>query len=716
MSNSRKTRGRGPKKTQGKGQAKGIASVQKIASGAAFLILEGARTEDLYLAPREASRFFDGDRLEVIWSPRHGTVEQARLLDRKKHEVFARFHRFEGGSSNRGFLIYERKKAREELWVPELPKGLKPGDWVKAEFLPPQGKHPFPAKVIEKFGTDLPASLDVEWVASEHGLSDDRPADVEREALAFKPSWKEELEKGRTDLRHVPFLTIDGETARDFDDAIHVERKGQHYDLWVAIADVSHYVTPGTALDRDAFERGTSVYFPERAFHMLPSALSENLCSLRPNEPRLALVAKISFTRQGDPIGTEIMDAVIESRRRATYEEVEKEHERQFHNPDWALKPHYELYAILRKARMKKGALDFDLPEPEIRVAPDGEPTSIRVRGRLDSHRLIEAFMVSANEAVTEWMLEKNAPFLFRIHAAPTLEALEAYRDVAFGAGVDFPLQDAASGPLAISKFLETLIAHPAKLLLHTALLRSMKQAVYSASHEIHFGLGSRAYTHFTSPIRRYPDLVVHRLIKKRIKGASPGKDAEAKETSRLDTIAAHCSRRERIATEAERESIKLKQTRFMVKRLGESFPARVTGVIERGIFLQIDDPFVEGFLSKDRLGGDFFVFEEKKMQLLGRKSRKRIKVGDEMRVIASAVSIEKRQIDFEPEDFNAVGTAMGAGEEIKQSRPGGGPKSFLERSKGRPQGGGGGPGKPGGSGGPGKPSHGDRGRRGKRR
>ncbi|MGZ3699841.1 MAG: ribonuclease R family protein, partial [Bdellovibrionota bacterium] len=396
---------------------------------------------------------------------------------------------------------------------------------------------------------------------------------------------------------------------------------------------------------------GTSVYFPEKALHMLPRALSENLCSLKPREPRLAMVAKMNFDRDGKRMDTEVMSAVIDSHRRATYNEIQAEWEAEGKNRDWQYAPHFELYQLIRKTRAARGSIDFDLPESELRVEPNGEVISIKNRPRLDAHRLIEEFMIAANEAVTVWMLERKWPFVFRIHEEPSLQALDKFQNLAATVGVHISL-DKGHSPKVMADFVRTLEGHPAQQLLNTALLRSMRQAIYSSTYGIHYGLASEAYTHFTSPIRRYPDLVVHRLLRMAIaveaheKTMPHGKELEDLE-SELAEITEHCSYRERLATDAERESIKLKQVRLMIRHLGDEFEGKITGMMEAGFFVQIPDPFVEGMVSKDSLTDDMYEFNEERMIFYGRRKKRTFKVGDKVKIKVERADIDRRQVDF---------------------------------------------------------------------
>jgi ribonuclease R len=346
-----------------------------------------------------------------------------------------------------------------------------------------------------------------------------------------------------------------------------------------------------------------------------------------------------------------MMEAVIESKRRATYNEIQNEWEQHKRDDRWNFTPHFQLYQLLRKMRINRGSIDFELPEAEVKVDNNGDVISIMNRPRLEAHRLIEEFMIAANEAVTEWMVERRWPFVYRIHEEPSLQSLEKFQALAATVGVNISLEKTAS-PKVMAELIRELEGHPAQSLLNTALLRSMKQAIYSSTHGIHYGLASRAYTHFTSPIRRYPDLIVHRLIRMVIR-IEAKKSEPLKRSSRekleqtLAQVCEHCSYRERLAADAERESIKLKQVRAISKRLGDEFDGRIVGMIAGGLFVQIQDPFVEGMVSVETMMDDFYEFNEDRMIFFGRRKKRTFKMGDSMRVKAVRADIDRRQIDF---------------------------------------------------------------------
>ncbi|MFZ9596581.1 MAG: ribonuclease R [Bdellovibrionia bacterium] len=630
------------------------ATVDKNKKGFAFLIFDQKSIPDAFVPPREARRLFSGDRIEARFGKSRQLVE-IRVLEHRYRELVGRF-RFHS-KVVQGWVIHERKRSREEVFLPVIDrkkwKNIQTGDWIRVALeFHESGPFSVTGEITQVYGKTFPASADLGIVASEFGLQDGFTQETLEEARHCRLEVPGRDLNGRKDLRSLGFVTVDGETARDFDDAIYVERNPSGHTLWVAIADVSHYVTEGSSLNRDAREKSTSVYFPERAYHMLPGELSEGLCSLRPNEPRLTLVARIEFDASGLRKSVEVFEAVIESKRRWTYTDLEKDRNQHQGDSHWEYWPHFELYERLRQARLNRGSIDFDLPEAQVLVDEQGEVITIENRERLDSHRLIEEFMIAANEAVTAWMMKRDWPFIYRVHDEPSQEALLKFRELAHHLGVS--VRDFSSSAKSMSDLIRKLEGHPAQILLNLAFLRSMKQAVYTHAHGEHYGLASEGYTHFTSPIRRYPDLMVHRLIRMALRaGAEKQCPLAPHERKRLEEelaeLTEHCSYRERLAAEAERESIRLKQVRAIQKHVGEVFDAKIVGMIAAGLFVQISSPYVEGMVSVDHFQDDFYEFIEEKMIFRGFRTKKVFRIGDPLSVRVLHADLEKRRIDLEP-------------------------------------------------------------------
>lgn len=664
------------------------ATVDKNQKGFGFLQFENRDYEDAFVPPRDAERLFHGDRVEVTITP-DGEVVGLRVLEHRFRELVGRYSPHPIHPDRGGRVIYERKKAREEITITQGVAGAREGDWVrvKLHFQKGAANGQVTGDITEVYGPELPPSADLGMVAAEYNLIEEHSKEAVAEAQALRLEIPGKDLEGRKDLREVPFITIDGETARDFDDAIYVERgragQSARWILWVGIADVSHYVKVGTKLDDEARSRGTSVYFPERAFHMLPRALSENLCSLKPDEPRLSMVARMEFDGDGHRGKTEIYEAVILSQRRATYNQIQAEWEANRTNPQWEYAPHFELYDKIRKMRNNRGSIDFDLAETEIHCRPTGEIDSISRRERLDAHRLIEEFMIAANEAVTDWMMERDWPFIYRVHEEPSAQSLERFSKLANTVGLDVSLESGVD-PRELNELVKSLEGHPAQVLLNTALLRSMRQAIYSATHGTHFGLASPGYTHFTSPIRRYPDLVVHRMIRRAVAVEAgrqkfpQGGDREALEQE-LESICEHCSYRERLAADAERESIRLKKVRAMIPHVGSEFEAKITGLGEIGMFAELQDPFVEGLVLRDSMEDDFYEFNEERMVFYGKRKRRTFKIGDLIRIRVERADLDRREINFafldgplagSPPAPNLSESPMGRGRRDQPSHP----------------------------------------------
>ncbi|MCM0604771.1 MAG: ribonuclease R [Xanthomonadaceae bacterium] len=621
-----------------------VGTIDKNKRGSAFLVFDDAGFEDILVPRRYGEKLFHGDRVEVAANKR-GEILELEVLEHRLSELVGRFYPNRSSDRKSGRFVYESKKSKEEFYVPSYKGSVEEGHYIRAKIQYHEtGRFPATAEIEEIFGENIPASEDIRMVAGEFGLKEGySPASV-REAEEHRLYVPGKDERGREDLRKIPFITIDGELARDFDDAVFVEKTKQGYTLWVAVADVSHYVTEDSSLDKEAKEKGTSVYFPERAFHMLPKALSENLCSLRPGEPRLAMVSKIFFSKEGKKEKVEVLEAIIQSHRRATYNEIEVERKANEKDESWEFFDHFELYKKLRKARSDRGSLDFELPEFEILVDAQSEPTEIQRRERLDPHRLIEEFMISANESVTEWMLERDQAFIYRIHEEPSEQSLFRFKELAKTFGVKINFKKGEVRPEMLSEILKTLEGHPAQELLNSSLLRSMKQAVYSENHLGHFGLASDGYTHFTSPIRRYPDLVVHRLIRGVLRKTFKH-DEKEKTEKKLKAICEHSSLRERLAAEAERELKRVKQVRIMKKYLGQVFAGKVNGMSPKGLFIQIIDPFVEGFIDKETMDDDWYEYNEERMVFYGKKKKRTFKVGDTVQVQVVRADLDRRQV-----------------------------------------------------------------------
>ncbi len=511
------------------------------------------------------------------------------------------------------------------------------------------------ATVVQVMGDPNDPEVQAQSIIFRFGLPPSFPPEVHREVKnAAYEIGAAEIAR-REDLRELPIVTIDGENARDFDDAVYVRRKGQGYELFVSIADVAHYVRPETALDQEAYARATSVYFPDRAIPMLPEALSNGICSLNPSEERLTKTAWIEFNGKGEAIRSRFFDSVIKSHARMTYTNVrrilvDKDPEclENYRDLVDGFKLMEELALAIYANRKARGNLDFDLPEAEIVLDLQGLPEDIVRAERNIAHRIIEEFMIAANEAVARELTAKDFPALYRVHAGPDEDALEALEPFLLSLGYRLPQDKENLPPLEIQRLLESARGKPEERVINRVLLRSMKQAVYQPENIGHFGLASTCYTHFTSPIRRYPDLIVHRMLA-RVMGGEKLKPKERADLLRtLQESGKHTSERERHAMDAEREMVSLKKAQFMMTKMGEEFNGFVNSLVKFGLFVELDDYFIEGLVKLSSLTDDDYDYYEKEYLIKGRRHGKKFRLGDNVRVRVAKINAFRSEIDFE--------------------------------------------------------------------
>jgi ribonuclease R len=450
-------------------------------------------------------------------------------------------------------------------------------------------------------------------------------------------------------------ITIDGETARDFDDAISVRRlAGGGFELGVHIADVSAYVCPGTGLDREAYRRGTSVYYPDRAIPMLPENLSNGLCSLRPEVPRLCLSAFLTLERDGKVQKRRFAETVIRSTRRLTYEEVQrllekprKSDHNQYGDVLELIRDSRGLMKRLLERRMERGSIDFDLPEGDVVLDSEGFTVGVQPGNRTVAHRIIEEFMIAANEAVAAELMGHESPAIYRIHTAPSPDDLEELRMVLGGLGIRLKGDLEALHPSVLQDLLVRVEGRPEESFVSSMVLRSMQRAIYHPECRGHYALSSRHYLHFTSPIRRYPDLLVHRQLKRLLQEETE-EDAHQRMLSKaLPAIAEHTSQTERRAEQSERVLLQWKLVRFLAERVGETFQGRITGVQPFGFFVQLTDYFVDGLVPVRSLTDDFYRYEAESHQLVGRSNRRRFRLADEIEVVLSGVDLRRRGLEL---------------------------------------------------------------------
>jgi len=522
-----------------------------------------------------------------------------------------------------------------------------------------RGRKPSRGKVVEHIGT--PGSIQTERLTFKHRyeLPGDHPPAVIKEVEALpgeKDISKLAEEQARRDLRELKMVTIDDETARDFDDAVSLESSDkENFRLGVHIADVSNYVREGKPLDREALKRGTSIYLVDRVIHMLPPALSEHLCSLQAGKDRLAVSVIMDIDSQGELTEAQLFPSIIKVNERLTYQQVEAYFAGENNRKDFEesatpvmLDLMEKLADVLLKRRLERGTLDLDLPDAKIEVDEDGVPISISKRTMGRSESLIEEFMIYCNETVAEYLNDRDIPCLYRVHAVPLEEKLITLRETLTLMNVKAAKKIKVLKPKHLKDLLEQTRGEPTERLVRYLVLRSLPQAHYSARNEGHFGLASGCYCHFTSPIRRYPDLVVHRILKQQVTGGGLSGEKKKRLESRLPGIAVQSSERERAAIDAERASIDMKKAQYMEQKLGEEYTGIVNGVANFGIFVELDNT-VEGMIPVSELGDDYYVYNEKAASLVGERTRKTYRLGDTIRIQVVRASREEGKITFAP-------------------------------------------------------------------
>jgi len=614
--------------------------VEGHSDGHGFLIPDQPGNS-IFLPAAEMRQLMHGDRAAVRVGGRdfrgRAIGEVVEVLERANRRIVGRLHAEHGVL----FLVPEDRRIAHDILVPPAEAGrAKAGQVVTVDLVAQPSPHAQPiGRVAEVLGHYTDSGIEIEIAVRKFDL----PHEFSKKAVAQARALPDGVEsiEGRKDLRGLEFVTIDGETAKDFDDAVLAKREGRGWRLWVAIADVSHYVRPGDALDRDARERGTSVYFPRRVIPMLPEKLSNGLCSLNPDVDRLAMVCEMAITPQGEVARYEFYAGVIRSQARLTYTEV-------WNRLSGAKAPEnlavlYELFHALAAERSRRGAIDFDTLETRMLFDARGKIERIVAEPRNDAHRIIEECMLAANVCAGNFLAGRKQPVLYRVHDVPAADKVAALREFLAELGLQLPGGEIPR-PKDYARLLERIRKRPDFGLLQTILLRSLKQAMYSPSNVGHFGLAFEAYVHFTSPIRRYPDLLVHRAIKSALSGKTYVEhDWEA--------LGLHCSETERRADDASRDVENWLKCYYMRDHVGGTFSGRITGVVPFGLFVTLDDYFVDGLVHISELGRDYFTFDAPRHQLLGERTGKRYRLADRMTVKLVRVDLETRKIDFVPHE-----------------------------------------------------------------
>lgn len=611
------------------------------------------------------------DRVRVsIERERGGDRYRGDVLEVVQRSVSRAMGQYKSTGNGRGILADKSFGWGEDLRV-SLPPGItcRDGELVVAQIEDYPGSiRGFCGRVLSVIGDAADPLNDSVRMLHAHNIPHEFSKRALAEADALDPEVKERDWRGRRDLRDLPIITIDGKTAKDFDDAVCVERTDKGFRLIVAIADVSHYVKPGSAIDGDAYLRGTSTYFPNFVAPMLPEALSNELCSLKPNVPRLALVADMQIDFQGALVESEFYEGVIQSQARVTYGEAQELLEGgpvdKLKHVEANIRRCADVAKLLMARRFREGSLDLDLPETVIEVDETGMPVDIMQTERLFSHRLIEELMLIANVATATFFQEKQVEALYRIHEEPNPEAMRNFESFLRVFGYRDKLN---SGHLQkrITKALEHFKGHPKEHVLNMLALRSLAQAKYSPHNVGHFGLGFANYTHFTSPIRRYPDLIVHRLIKSLV---APGKGYSPMTMGDLESAGTVLSACEQRSVKAERQIHSIKKARFMAQHLGEEFDGVVSSVTRFGLFVMLRQFDIDGLVRMEELGKERFDYVEEKMQLVGQKSGMSYEIGQPLRIQVARTDIDQGQIDFVlAEETQHVAKA---GDSVSKRRP----------------------------------------------
>ncbi len=653
-------------------------TVQGHPDGFGFLVPDDGAA-DLFLSPNEMHKVLHGDRATARRSgvDRRGRPEGqiVDVLTRANQTVVGRLYDERGIT----FVVAENRRINQDLLVPPDERGsAKSGDVVVVEILQqPSPQREAIARVVEVLGGYTDPGMEIEIALRKHDLPHEFSLAARKQAGKLPATVTDRDRAGRVDLTALPLVTIDGETAKDFDDAVYCERKGKGFRLIVAIADVSHYVKDGDPLDRDARERGTSVYFPRRVIPMLPEALSNELCSLKPAVDRLCMVCDMEVTAEGAIRKHRFYPAVMHSRARLTYTQVwswladPKSVTREAKELLPRLADLYALFHALKRAREARGAIDFDSVEMQLEFDVQGKIVRIVPVVRNDAHKLIEECMLAANVCTAEFLAAHKHPVLYRVHEGPTPEKLAVLRDFLASCALALPGGDEPTAS-DYAKLLLRIKDRPDYALLQTVLLRSLQQARYRPDNVGHFGLSYEAYAHFTSPIRRYPDLVVHRAIK----AVLAGLEYKPAGTSWTE-LGVHCSLTERRADDATRDVENWLKCYFMQDKVGETFDGTISGVTNFGIFVTLDGLHIDGLVHVTELGRDYFHFDAGRHAMVGERSGRIFQLAGRVRVMVARVDLETTKIDFTLADAQAaVPSATGAragqgGAPARTDRPG---------------------------------------------
>ncbi|HAR5663134.1 TPA: ribonuclease R [Staphylococcus pseudintermedius] len=640
------------------GLVRGTLSQNK--KGFAFLRPDDQEMEDIFIPPTKINRAMDGDVVLVEVKKSRGDFRKGKFEGEVKAIESHSIKQVVGTFSEArhfGFVVPDDKRIMQDIFVPKGQElGAVEGHKVLVQITQySDGTNSPEGQISAILGHKNDPGVDILSIIYQHGIEIEFPDDVLKEAENVPETIQPDELKGRRDLRDELTITIDGADAKDLDDAIAVKKLDNgNTELTVSIADVSYYVTEGSALDREAYDRATSVYLVDRVIPMIPHRLSKGICSLNPEVDRLAMSCRMEIDAQGQVVKHEIFESVIHSNARMTYDAVN----RIITDKDAATRAQYpEIVPMLDLAqtlsqqliamRKKRGEIDFDIKEAKVIVNEEGIPKEVVTRERGEGERLIESFMLIANETVAEHFNQMEVPFIYRIHEQPKSERLRQFFDFITNFGIMVKGTGEDIHPSTLQNIHEEIAGRPEDMVISTMMLRSMQQARYDADNLGHFGLAADYYTHFTSPIRRYPDLIVHRLVRKYLIEKSMDGRAMHEWEEKLPQIAEHTSNRERRAIDAERDTDELKKAEFMIQHIGDEFEGVISSVANFGMFVELPNT-IEGMVNMQNMSDDYYHFDERQMALIGERKAKVYRIGDVVKVKVIHVDVDERQIDFQ--------------------------------------------------------------------
>ncbi|MDY2728549.1 MAG: ribonuclease R [Clostridium sp.] len=652
--------------------------LQSHPKGYAFLIPDNEKEKDVFIPASFINGAMNGDKVLVQVTKedkgsRKREGEVIKIVERANKKFVGTFE----DSKNFGFVVVDDTRISQDIFINKKDfNGAKNGDVVTVEITKWPDKRRSPEGIVtEILGKKGDKGLDILTIIKKFGLPEEFPAKVLNFAEAIPNEIEEKEYKRRRDLRDLKMVTIDGEDAKDLDDAVSIERlPNGRYRLGVHIADVSHYVREKNPLDKEALKRGTSVYLIDRVIPMLPKKLSNGICSLNPKVDRLALSCIMTIDNNGTVLDHEIMESIIKTNERMSYTDVTKilkdNDEELIKRYDYLVddfKAMEELCNILYKKRIKRGAIDFEFQEANIILNELGKPIEIKPYAREIANRMIEEFMLVCNETIAEAMFYKKVPFVYRIHENPDAEKLQKFKEFAYNLGYVMKLSDEVH-PKELQSIIEKVKGKNEEIVINTLLLRSMMQARYSPENVGHFGLAAEYYCHFTSPIRRYPDLQIHRIIKEYLNGKLD--DVRVKKlTNLVDYAAKQSSETERVAQDAEREVDDLKKAEYMLDRIGEEYTGIISSVTSFGMFVELPNT-IEGLVHITALDDDYYIYDESHLCLIGERNRKIYKLGDKVKVQCSRVDIPNREIFFELVEDSSEREEIKPSNELKEKIP----------------------------------------------